>query len=150
MQQHADTPIEERALLSVKALYDKQNYVAPIVDEELEAAIEGMDILTQPLPSLEEMENIDPLELLNMPTFAGALLDKSEVRKQVETIERFYGVPRAKTLEAAVKILKVLRKVTKYPPGAVPPPNKEQVIALMNELSEKYENMKNAPTPPAT
>ncbi|HLF66268.1 MAG TPA: hypothetical protein VI522_01490, partial [Gammaproteobacteria bacterium] len=132
----------DRTLMSVKALYDKQNYVAPIVDEELEAAIEGMDILTQPLPSLEEMENIDPLELLNMPTFAGALLDKNEVRRQVETIERFYGVPRAKTLEAAVKILRDLRKATKYPPGAVPPPNKEQVIELMNDLAERFEDKK--------
>ncbi len=142
MQQHAELPIEDRTLVSVKTLYDKQNYVAPIVDEELEAAIEGMDILTQPLPSLEEMENIDPLELLNMPTFAGALLDKNEVRRQVETIERFYGVPRAKTLEAAVKILKDLRKATKYPPGAVPPPDKNQVIALMNELAERFEDKK--------
>ncbi len=142
MQQHADLAIEERGIAGIKTLYDKQNYVAPIVDEELEAAISGMDILTQPLPSLEEMENIDPLELLNMPTFAGALLDKNEVRKQVETIERFYGVPRARTLEAAVKILKDLRKATKYPPGNVPSPDKEKVIALMNELAEKYEKMK--------
>ncbi len=146
MQEHIKQPIDDRTITGVKALYDKQNYVAPIVDEELEAAISGMDILTQPLPSLEEMENIDPLELLNMPTFAGALLDKNEVRKQVETIERFYGVPRARTLEAAVKILKDLRKATKYPPGAVPPPNKESVIALMNELSEKYEKMKEGKT----
>ncbi len=69
MAQHEDQDIDNRTITGVKALYEKQNYVAPIVDEELEAAISGMDILTQPSTFTRRNGKYRPLELLNMPNF---------------------------------------------------------------------------------
>lgn len=134
---------EDKFIAGFKALYEKENIEIPIYDEALEAPIEGMDILTQPLPSLEEMEKYDPMELLNMPTFAGPLLNKNESRQHIERIERFFGNSRTNAQTIATKLLKDLRKATGYPPGtSTPTLDKQSVIEAINALAEHFEKVK--------
>jgi len=143
MNQPSKVPGALRAAKAFKAYYDHEHGEMPVFDEALESAVEGMDILTQPLPTLADMERMDPMQLLSMPAFSGPLVDKHETRRNIERIERFFGEPRAVATAHATRLLKDLRTATKYPPGdSVPTPVREETLAAMRTLTEYFRAMK--------
>jgi intracellular multiplication protein IcmO len=147
MNQPIKLPGSVRAAKAFKAYYDHEHGEMPVFDEALESPVEGMDILTQPLPTLADMERMDPMQLLSMPAFAGPLVDKHETRKNIERIERFFGEPRAVATAHATRLLKDLRTATKYPPGeSVPQPVREETLAALQTLIRYFKQLK-AETP---
>lgn len=143
MNEHKKVPGAVRAAKAFKAYYDHEHGEEPVFDEELEAPVEGMDILTQPLPSLQDMERMDPMQLLSMPAFSGPLVDKHETRRNIERIERFFGEPRATASAHATRLLKDLRTATKYPPGeTTPEPEREEVLTAIRSLTDYFKGLK--------
>ncbi len=130
------------AAAGFKAYYDHEHGEEEVYDEELEAPTEGMDILTQPMPSLKDMESLDPMQMLNMPAYSGPLVNKTETRKNIERIERYFGEPRTRATANATRLLKDLRVATKYPPGAVSPPIKEETLEAMDKLINYFNKLK--------
>lgn len=143
MQQYPNTPGTQAAAGAFKAYFDHEHGEEEVFDEELEAPVEGMDILTQPMPSLKDMEELDPMQMLNMPAYSGPLVDKVETRKNIERIERYFGEPRSRATANATRLLKDLRVATKYPPGeTVPHPEKEDILDAMDKLIEYFNRLK--------
>jgi intracellular multiplication protein IcmO len=143
MNQPSKIPGALRAAKAFRAYYDHEHGEMPVFDEALESGVEGMDILTQPLPTLADMERMDPMQLLSMPAFSGPLVDKHETRRNIERIERFFGEPRAVASAHATRLLKDLRTATKYPPGdSVPTPVREETLAAIRTLTEYFKTMK--------
>lgn len=143
MARHQTLPGAVRAAKAFRAYYDHEHGEMPVFDEALESAVEGMDILTQPLPSLADMERMDPMQLLSMPAFSGPLVDKHETRRNIERIERFFGEPRAVASAHATRLLKDLRAATKYPPGeSVPQPVREETLSAIQRLIAYFKQLK--------
>ncbi len=142
MDQHPNSPGTPTAAAAFRAYYDFEHGEEEVYDEELEAPVEGMDILTQPMPSLRDMETLDPMQLLNMPAYSGPLVDKVETRKNIERIERYFGEPRNRATAHATRLLKDLRVATKYPPGHVPPPTKTETLEAMDKLIQYFHKLK--------
>ncbi|MFI4957208.1 MAG: TraM recognition domain-containing protein [Gammaproteobacteria bacterium] len=142
MQRETKMPGNMRAAQAFKAYYTKENAEIPQVDVVLEAPVEGMDILTQPTPSLADMERLDPMTLLSMPAYSGPLVDKHETRKDIERIERYFGEPLARASANATRLLRDLRTATKYPPGKVPPVDRDDVIKAMRVVKDYIEQLK--------
>jgi len=143
MEKNVKIPGALRAAKAFRAYYDHEHGEMPVFDEALESAVEGMDILTQPLPTLADMERMDPMQLLSMPAFSGPLVDKNETRRNIERIERFFGEPRAVATAHATRLLKDLRAATKYPPGeSVPEPVREETLAALNSLITYFKQLK--------
>lgn len=136
-------PGTERATQAFKAYYRHENADAFVYDEELEAPVEGMDILTQPLPSMADLDRMDPMQLLSMPAFSGPLVDKHQTRNNIERIERYFGTPRAQASAFATRLLRDLRTATKYPPGAsVPSTPREEVVEALDTLINYFKELK--------
>ncbi len=132
-----------RAATAFKTYYNKEHAAVPEIDVVLEAPVEGMDILTQPSPSLIDMENMNPMELLSMPAFSGPLLDKHEARKEIERVERYFGEPLARASANATRLLRDLRAATKYPPGnTVPQVSRDEILQAMRVVKEYIERLK--------
>jgi len=119
---YKEFPPVERSLYSFIALYQQetaQEEEAFATEEPLEEGFRGMDILTQPASQMPDFDNFDPLSLLNMPALMGALLDRREVMRNIEKIERFSGSTKAQATEIAQKLVHDLRIATHYPPEIV-------------------------------
>lgn len=143
MQELTKLPGTERALQAFKAYYRHENADSFVYDEELEAPVEGMDILTQPLPSLQDLDRMDPMQLLSMPAFSGPLVDKHQTRNNIERIERYFGTPRAQASAFATRLLRDLRTATKYPPGeSVPVTPREEVLESLDTLINFFKELK--------
>jgi intracellular multiplication protein IcmO len=143
MDKNTKIPGPLRAAKAFKSYYDHEHGEMPVFDEALESSVEGMDILTQPLPTLADMERMDPMQLLSMPAFAGPLVDKHETRRNIERIERFFGEPRAVASAQATRLLKDLRTATKYPPGeSVPHPVREETLAAIRSVTAYFKQLK--------
>lgn len=141
MAKQKNVPSSIRAAAAFKAYYDHEHGEEVVFDEALEAPIEGMDILTQPVPSLDAMRGMDPMQLLSMPAYSGPLVDKHETRKNIERIERYFGEPRARASANATRLLKDLRNATLYPPGEVPVPVKADSVESLKKLIEYFKRL---------
>lgn len=147
----ADTlPPIERAL-TVFAEYYRQEHTEP-AEEEIGAETElaevteqkGMDIFTQPSFSLpENLEDFDPFSLLNSNFFSSPLLDKGEVQKNLERIERLLGHSKHDSHESINKLIADARAATYYPPPNVPKPDVAQVTSMLEILTDEIQQRLN-------
>jgi intracellular multiplication protein IcmO len=136
----------ERAL-TVFAEYYRQEH-AEVEEEQALATGEsetteeqkGMDIFTQPSFSLpENLEDFDPFSLLNSNFFSSPLLDKSEVQKNLERIERLLGRSKNDSHEKIAKLITDVRTATYYPPPNVPKPDIAQVAQMLELLTTEMQ-----------
>lgn len=134
--------------LSVFGQFFKQEHALPVEveGEELEGTSNqtgisgGMDIFTQPSYALpDDLEEFDPFSLLNSNFFSTPLLDKEEVQRNLEKIERLLGKSRGDSHQAINKLMNDIRTATNYPPSMIKP-NVAEVVEAINSVTAALEN----------
>jgi intracellular multiplication protein IcmO len=133
---------QERAITAFTEFYQRENTIEEPEIEEV-AAILGMDIFTQPHADLpDDLENFDPLSLLNSNLFASPLLDKDEVQKNLERIERLLGQSKQGAHDAIGKLILDMRTATHYPPPNAPKTTAAEYVVMVETLISGLEGLK--------
>ena len=139
----------ERALAVFAEYYRHENAgfeETPTIGEAAEVepeAVRGMDIFTQPTFELpENLEEFDPFSLLSSNFFSTPLLDKTEVQKNLERIERLLGKSKGDSHNTIAKLIADVRTATYYPPPNIPKPNAEEVASTIDALIASLEKPK--------
>jgi intracellular multiplication protein IcmO len=139
---------QKRALDVFSKFYQHEQTPAVTETGELVEGIEGesagisggMDIFTQPTYALpENLEDFDPFSLLNSNFFSTPLLDKAEVQKNLEKIERLLGKSKGDSHQVINKLITDIREATHYPPNIIKP-NPADIASAINDLADKLEN----------
>jgi intracellular multiplication protein IcmO len=126
--------------ITVFTEYYRHEHAVPeaevVAETEAEAKpMRGMDIFTQPSFTMpENIENFDPFSLLNSSFFGGPLLDKAEVQRNLERIERLLGKSKQDSHTAIAALIEDVRSATYYPPPNVPKPETPAIVTAIGDI----------------
>lgn len=141
-------PLTERALTVFTEYYQREHAIeeeiaAEALREEEQPQRLGMDIFTHPEMNVPiDLDNFDPLTLLTSNQFASPLLDKEEVQRNLERIERLMGQSRQEAHTAITQLITDIRASTYYPPPNAPQPNTAQFVQSTDTVVSSLETMK--------
>ena len=130
----------ERGVAALLAFHNRYTQIEEEEEEEeIAESLDELDVfmkvrltdITNELVSQEELS-----------AFSKPLLNKSFVNQRIEFIERLFGQPEKKAFDIANEIVMDMQLATNYPPEVQKEPVISDIVELIYELAESFEEMK--------